>query len=223
MTATTITLEDVKARDDVRAYIAKADRNMELIGYTEHGFRHADMVAARARQIILELGLSEHAAELAAIAGYLHDIGNVASRITHPHTGVILAYEMMRDMGMPPDDIAEVMAGVANHDEESGEPFGDIASAVIIADKSDVDRTRVRNPSPDTFDAHDRINYAAISSAVEVDREHRIITLRLDIDPALGSIMEYFELFLTRMVASRIAARQLGCKFSIVVNGTKLL
>jgi hypothetical protein len=223
MTTTTITLDDVKAREDVRAYLAKADRNMELIGYTEHGFRHAGVVAARARQLILDLELGERAGELAAIAGYLHDIGNVASRVNHGETSVMLAYDILRDMGMPPDDLAEVMAGVGNHEEQYGEPFGDIAAAVTIADKSDVSRTRVRNPSPDTFDAHDRINYAAISSALEVDRERKIITLRLEIDPALGTIMEYFELFLTRMVASRIAARQLGCKFSIVVNGTKLL
>jgi metal-dependent HD superfamily phosphatase/phosphodiesterase len=223
MTAKPITLDDVKARDDVRAYLAKADRNMELIGYTEHGFRHADIVATRARQLILDLGLGDHPAELAAIAGYLHDIGNVASRVTHGETSVLLAYDILRSMGMPPDDLAEVMAGVGNHEEEYGEPFGDIAAAVTIADKSDVSRTRVRNPAPDTFDAHDRINYAAISSALEVDLERKVIALRLDIDPALGTIMEYFELFLTRMVASRIAARQLGCKFSILINGTKLL
>jgi metal-dependent HD superfamily phosphatase/phosphodiesterase len=223
MTAKLITLDDVKARDDVRAYLAKADRNMELIGYTEHGFRHADIVATRARQLILDLGLGDHPAELAAIAGYLHDIGNVASRVTHGETSVLLAYDILRSMGMPPDDLAEVMAGVGNHEEEYGEPFGDIAAAVTIADKSDVSRTRVRNPAPDTFDAHDRINYAAISSALEVDLERKVIALRLDIDPALGTIMEYFELFLTRMVASRIAARQLGCKFSILINGTRLL
>jgi len=223
MTKTTITLDDVKAREDVRAYIAKADRNMELIGYTEHGFRHAEVVATRARKIMLELGRSERDAELAAIAGYLHDIGNVASRVTHAGTSVMLAYHILTDLGMAPDDVAEIMAGVGNHEEEYGEPFGDIAAAVIIADKSDVSRTRVRNPAPDTFDEHDRINYAAISSAIEIDAAQKIITLRLDLDPALGSIMEYFERFLTRMVASRIAARQLGCQFSIVINGTKLL
>ena len=220
---TIITLDDVKARQDVRAYIAKADRNMELIGYTEHGFRHADVVAERARHIMLQLGRSEHDAELAAIAGYLHDIGNVASRVTHAATSVMLACAILTAMGMAPDDIAEVMAGVGNHEEEYGEPFGDIAAAVIIADKSDVSRTRVRNPSPETFDEHDRINYAAVSSAIEVDAAQRLITLRLELDPALGSIMEYFERFLTRMVASRIAARQFGCSFSIVINGTKLL
>jgi len=223
MTTTMITLEDVKARDDVRTYLTKADRNMEIIGYTEHGFRHAEVVASRARQLIAGLELGEQAAELAAIAGYLHDIGNVASRVNHGQTSVLLAYDILRQMGMAPDDLAEVMAGVGNHEEEYGEPFGDIAAAVTIADKSDVSRTRVRAPSPDAFDAHDRINFAAISSALEVDRADKIITLRLDIDPALGTIMEYFELFLTRMVASRIAARQLGCKFSIVINGTKLL
>jgi len=223
MTTKTITLDDVKTRDDVRVYLTKADRNMAIIGYTEHGFRHADIVAARAREIILGLGLDEPTAELAAIAGYLHDIGNVASRVNHGEASVMLAYDILREMGMPPDDLAEIMAGVGNHEEEYGEPFGDIAAAVTIADKSDVSRTRVRNPAPDTFDAHDRINYAAISSAIEVDREQKVIALRLDIDPALGTIMEYFELFMTRMIASRIAARQLGCRFSILINGTKLL
>jgi metal-dependent HD superfamily phosphatase/phosphodiesterase len=223
MTTATITLDDIKARADVRAYIAKAERNMEIIGYTEHGFRHAGIVADRARRILRDLGRDPHTAELAAIAGYLHDIGNVASRVTHGTISVMLAYHILGAMGMAPDDIAEVMAGVGNHEEEYGEPFGDIAAAVTIADKSDVSRTRVRNPSPETFDEHDRINYAAISSAVEAEAAQKLITLRLDLDPALGTIMEYFERFLTRMVASRIAARQLGCQFSIVINGTKLL
>jgi metal-dependent HD superfamily phosphatase/phosphodiesterase len=223
MTTRTIALDDVKAREDVRAYIAKADRNMEIIGYTEHGFRHAEVVADRARQIMLETGRDEHVAQLAAIAGYLHDMGNVASRQMHGCAAVMLAHAILGDMGMPPADLAEIMAGVGNHEEEYGEPFGDIAAAVIIADKSDVSRTRVRNPSPDTFDEHDRINYAAISSALEVDPANQVIALRLQLDPALGTIMEYFELFLSRMVASRIAARQLGYKFSILINGTKLL
>ena len=222
-TNSAVTLEQLKAREDVRAFIARADHNMELIGYTEHGFRHADIVAARASRILAALCHDPRQAELAAIAGYLHDVGNVASRLSHPQIGAAIAYQVLHEMGMPPEELAEVLAGVANHEEDFGDPFGPVASAVIIADKSDVDRSRVRRSVPESqHDAHDRINYAAIQNALEVDADERVIALKLSIATEIGSIMAYFELFLSRMVISRRAAEMLGCKFALVINDTRL-
>ena len=221
--AADITLADLKERNDVRVYMTTAARNMDLIGYTEHGFRHAELTADVARKILLDLHYSEREAELAAIAGYLHDIGNAVNREFHPQATVMIAFHALSDMGAPSEDVVEVLCGVANHDEEAGEPFGPIAAAVIIADKSDVSRDRVRNPEPTTFDEHDRINYAAISSQLSVDTAQKVILLELTIDPKFGSVMEYFELFLQRMVMSRRAAAVLGCRFSLVINGARLI
>lgn len=218
-----VTLEDVKAREDVRTYLARADKNMEAIGYTEHGFRHAELVAERARHIMLGLGRPERQAELAAIAGYLHDIGNVAARQEHGQVAVMIAHDILRSMGMPPDELAEIMAGVGNHEEQYGDPFGPVAAAVIIADKSDVSRSRVRSINTLRYDEHDRVNYATISSALTVNRARTLISLSLHIDTKIAPIMEYFELFLSRMVLSRRAAGALGCEFELVINGTKLL
>ena len=218
-----ITLEDVKRREDIQTYLARADRNMEAIGYTEHGFRHADVVAERARHVMEALSRSQREGELAAIAGYLHDIGNVAAREEHGQVAVMLAYSIMKEMGMPPAELAEIMSGVGNHEEQYGDPFGPVAAAVIIADKSDVARSRVRDIHPSRYDEHDRVNYATISSALTVNHDRSIISLHLDIDTETAPIMEYFELFLGRMVMSRRAAQVLGCKFELVINGTKLL
>jgi hypothetical protein len=218
-----ISLEEVMAREELQTYIEHADRNMEAIGYTEHGLRHARLAAGRARLLLESVGRSEREAELAGIAAYLHDMGNVAGREFHPVVGCLIAFEVFREMGMPPAEVAEVMAGIANHDEETGEPYGAVAAAVIIADKSDVSRSRVRSIDPSRFDEHDRINYAAISSSLEVDVGGKTILLKLVIDTEIGSIMEYFELFLSRMVISRRAAQVLGYHFSLIINGTKLL
>jgi len=218
-----IALEDIKRREDIQTYLGRADRNMEAIGYTEHGLRHAEIVAERARHVMEALGRGEREAELAAIAGYLHDIGNVAAREEHGQIAVMLAYSILREMGMPPAELAEILSGVGNHEEQYGDPFGSVAAAVIIADKSDVARSRVRDIHPSRYDEHDRVNYATISSALTVNHDRSIISLHLDIDTEIAPIMEYFELFLDRMVMSRRAAQVLGCKFELVINGTKLL
>ncbi len=218
-----ITLEDVKGREDIQVYISRGDRNMEAIGYTEHGYRHADVVAERARHIILSLGRDSREAELAAIGGYLHDIGNVAAREEHGQVAVMLAYSILGKMGMPPTELAEIMSAVGNHEEQYGDPFGPVAAAVIIADKSDVARSRVREMHPSRYDEHDRVNFATMSSAVTVNHNRTIVSLHLEIDPEIASIMEYFELFLGRMVMARRAAKVLGCDFELVINGTKLL
>ena len=221
--AEAIALDDVKKREDVKTYIARADRNMDAIGYTEHGFRHADVVGERARHILQALGRDAREAELAAIACYMHDIGNVAGREEHGQIAVMLAYSILKEMGMPPKELADVMAAVGNHEEQYGDPFGPVAAAVIVADKSDVARSRVRDIHPSRYDEHDRVNYATISSAVTVNHQRTIISLHLDIDTEIASIMEYFELFLDRMVMSRRAAQVLGCEFELMINGTKLL
>ena len=218
-----ITLDKVKAREDIHTFIARADQNMDAIGYTEHGFRHADIVAERARHIMDALGRDPREAELAAIAGYLHDIGNVAAREEHGLVAVLIAYSILKEMGMSSNELGDIMAGVGNHEEQYGDPFGPVAAAVIIADKSDVARSRVRDIHPSRYDEHDRVNYAAMSSALTVNHDRTIISLGLEIDTEISPIMEYFELFLDRMVMSRRAARALGCEFELVINGTKLL
>lgn len=211
-------LKEVKEHPLVRAFLLYADKNLEALGYTEHGFRHADLTANIARNILLRLGYPEREAELAAISGYLHDIGNVVNREGHSIAGAMLAYEVLAPMGMSNEEIAQVMAAIGNHDEESGYPVSSISAALIIADKSDVHYTRVRNPNPSTFDIHDRVNFAVQRSFLNVDKETMKISLELDVDTKLISIMEYFEIFLQRMLLCRRAADFLGCSFRLVVN-----
>jgi len=218
-----VTLEDLKRREDIQTFIARGDQNMDAIGYTEHGFRHANLVAERAREIMLALNRDPREAELAAIAGYLHDIGNVAARTDHNLVAVMLAYGVLKEMDMPPHELAEIMSGVGNHEEPYGDPFGPVAAAVIIADKSDVARSRVRDIHPSRYDEHDRVNYATIGSSLTVNHDRTMISLHLEIDTQIAPIMEYFELFLQRMVMARRAAQVLGCQFELVINGTKLL
>ncbi len=218
-----VVLDDLRGRQDIQVYISRGDRNMESIGYTEHGFRHAEIVAGRARHIISSLKRDSREAELAAIAGYLHDIGNVAARAEHGQVAVMLSYSVLSEMGMPPAELAEIMSAVGNHEEQYGDPFGPVAAAVIIADKSDVARSRVRDIHPSRYDEHDRVNYATKSSDVVVNHDRTVISLELQIDTEIAPIMDYFELFLDRMVMSRKAAKVLGCDFELVINGTKLL
>lgn len=213
-----IKLKDIKENPIVRAFILVADKNLEAMGYTEHGFRHADLTANIARNILLRLGYSEREAELAAISGYLHDIGNVVNREGHCIAGAMIAYEILHSLGMPLDEIAQIMSAIGNHDEESGYPISNISAALIIADKSDVHYTRVRNPNPSTFDIHDRVNFAVHRSFLNVDNEAKKIRLELDIDTNQISIMEYFEIFLQRMLLCKRAADVLGCNFRLVIN-----
>jgi uncharacterized protein len=220
--SSSITLRDVRRDPRVRAYIEKANEQMSAIGYTEHGFRHAGIVAAVSRGIPHRLGLSKRESELAAIAGYLHDIGNVINRNIHCETGAMLAYDILTSMGMDPNELAIVMGAIGNHEEDSGFPINSVAAAVIIADKSDVHFSRVQNPNPMTFDIHDRVNYAVQKSYLRVDPEAKAISLELTVDTQSASVMDYFEIFLLRMVMCRRAADMLGCKFKLVINGVDL-
>ncbi|MCS7224378.1 MAG: HD domain-containing protein [Armatimonadetes bacterium] len=219
-----ITLEDVKSDPRVATLIRRADEQMAAIGYTEHGFRHVGLVAENARRVLQELSLNSRLAELAAIAGYLHDIGNTISRQMHSKTGAVLAFQILSDMGMDPEEASAISAAIGNHDEqEGGVIVSPITAAVVLADKSDVHRSRVRNPNMAAFDIHDRINYAAQKANLIVSPSDHTITLDLSIDTSIGSVFEYFEIFMSRMLFSRKAAEFLGHRFRMVINGIPLL
>jgi uncharacterized protein len=216
-----VTLDEVKRDREVEAYIVKADEYTRVIGYTEHGVRHANLVASISGNVLRRLGRDERTIQLGGIAGYLHDIGNLVGRVSHEHTGAILARDILNRLGMDPVEMAIVMGAIGNHEEQTGEPVSDAGAALIISDKSDVHRTRVRNPDPATFDIHDRVNHAVEHSFLRVEEAARTITLELIIDTS--QVMEYFEIFLPRMVMCRHAAKLLGCAFKLQINGTKLL
>jgi len=218
-----IVLDDVKRDPEVEAYLTKANEYTGAIGYTEHGFRHATLVSNIAGNILRRLDDDDRLVQLAAIAGYLHDIGNLVGRVGHEATGALLASRILTRLGMDPMDMAVVMGAIGNHEEQTGEPVSDVCAALIIADKSDVHRTRVRNPDPATFDIHDRVNYAVEHSFLRVDAPARSVTLELTIDTRISQAMEYFEIFLPRMAMCRRAALWLHCQFRLQMNGTKLL
>jgi metal-dependent HD superfamily phosphatase/phosphodiesterase len=217
-----VTLDEVRADKEVGVLILKADQNLERLGYTEHGTRHAGMVAAVAHDILTRLRRPPRQAELAAIAGYLHDVGNGVNRNDHGNVAALIAYRVLERLGMPADEYVEVMCAIGNHEEEHGEPVSDLAAAVILADKSDVHESRVREMDPALYDVHDRVNHAAHRSTLTVDAEARTITLELEIDTEATTVMEYFEIFLERMVMCRRAAESLGCRFGLVVNNTTM-
>ena len=222
---TEVTFNSLRTDPEVVEMIAAADRQMKAIGYTEHGMRHAKIGAANAGMILQKLErYDSREIELAKISGLLHDVGNLVSRKDHSISSSLLSYNLLRERGMPISEVVQVVAAVGTHDEElSAEPTSDIGAAVIIGDKADVARERVRNPHMAAFDIHDRINYAAQGTTLDVNPETRTITLELSIDTEIGSVMEYFEIFLTRMVISRRSARMLGCDFRLVINGVPLL
>ncbi|MGQ9880526.1 MAG: HD domain-containing protein [Armatimonadota bacterium] len=217
-----ITLKDVRNYPKVRAYIDAANQQMTAIGYTEHGHRHAGVVSSVTRTICESLGYTPRQAELAAIAAYLHDIGNMVNRRNHPEIGAIIAMNILDEMGMDPREIATVVAAIGNHEEGNGMPIDYASASVIIADKSDVHYSRVQNPRPETYDIHDRVNHAVQRSSLYVEPDKHIIRLDLEIDTTFASVMEYFEIFIERMVMCRKAAEQLGCRFCLRVNGVDL-
>ena len=217
-----VTLEGVKQDREVVALLESANEQLRTLGYTEHGKRHASLVANIAQNVLSHLGYPERTAELAAIAAYLHDIGNAIHRDAHASASALLALDILRRLGMGVDEIALIMAAIGNHEEERGDPVSEISAAVIIADKADVHRSRVQNPDMLSFDIHDRVNYAAQRSFVRVDAEKRTITLELEVDTEISSVMEYFEIFMTRMVMTRKAVRFLDYEFVLTINETKM-
>jgi uncharacterized protein len=218
-----VTFEDVRNNKEVQTYIKAGDELLEIIGYTKHDFVHALKVADTASYILSELGHDERNIELAKIASYIHDIGNMINRSDHSQSGAVLAFHVLRDMGMPPEELAIVLSAIGNHDEGTGSPVNIVSAALIIADKADVRRSRVRNEDLATFDIHDRVNYAVEKSEVKVDVANNIILLDLTIDTKICSLMEYFEIFLHRMMLCRKAADFLNYKFELDMNGMKIL
>jgi metal-dependent HD superfamily phosphatase/phosphodiesterase len=218
-----ITIDDVKKNPSVTALVEKADSVLGEIGYTEHGKRHSSLAARIAYNIMIRLGKGERKAQLAAIAGYMHDIGNLINRDYHAQTASVMAFSILRDMGMDMEDISEVIAAIGNHDEKDGFPVSDISAAVVLADKSDVHRSRVRNTDQIKVDIHDRVNYAAESSFLKIEEKEKIARLELKIDTSISQVMEYFEIFLSRMLVCKRAAEYLGLKFELVINDNKLL
>jgi metal-dependent HD superfamily phosphatase/phosphodiesterase len=225
-TEASIGLDLVRADPEVQAYIRQANKNLGVLGFTEHGFRHVGLVSNIARNVLRLLDYDNRQQELAAIAGYMHDIGNVISRHGHATSGALLAHPILSRLNMTPDDTAIVLGAIGSHGDDSGrlgEPVHPVSAALILADKSDVHRSRVRNNDPNTFDQHDRVNYAATSSFLRVNSDAKTITLELTIDTAMAPVMQYFEIFLPRMLMSRHAAELLQCAFHITINEVVVL
>lgn len=219
-----ITFSDVKQNNEIRTYIRYADKVMEAMGYTEHSFAHVTKTAVQSAEILMKLGYDERLAELAKIAGYMHDIGNVVNRHNHAHSGALMAFRILGEMGMDPEESSIIVSAIGNHDENSATPVNEVAAALILADKSDVRRTRVRSKENVVdFDIHDRVNYAVDESELLMSPEEKTVTLKLHIDTSQCSVMDYFEIFIGRMLLCRRAAEYLGLRFKLIINGAVLL
>lgn len=218
-----ITFEKIKNNEDIRTYITKADESLKALGYTEHSFAHVGKVSEDAAYILETLGYDERTVELTRIAGYLHDIGNLVNRVDHSQSGAVMAFRILDNLGMSADEIATIVTAIGNHDEGTGVPVNAVAAALIIADKSDVRRTRVRNSDISSFDIHDRVNYSVEKSSLSISEDKRRATLDLTIDSSISAVMDYFSIFIGRMQMSKHAAKALGLEFSLVINGQELL
>ena len=217
-----MTYEQVKMDEAVKVYISQADASMEALGFTEHSFAHVGRVSSIAGDILETLGYPERTAELAKIAGYLHDIGNVVNRVDHSQSGAVMAFRILDRMEFPPEEIAAIVTAIGNHDEGTGVPVNAVAAALIIADKSDVRRSRVRDKADIAQDIHDRVNYSVTGSQLRISEDHTQMILELTVDTAVSSIMEYFEIFMKRMLLCRKAADKLGLSFRVTINGQSL-
>ena len=218
-----LTFNELKKNEAINTYIISADRSLAALGFTEHSFAHVGKVADTCEYILSTLGADSHDIELAKIAAYLHDIGNLVNRIEHSQSGAVMAFRILDNLNMPPKDIATIVTAIGNHDEGTGVPVDNISAAIILADKSDVRRSRVRNRDKSTFDIHDRVNYSVESSSLEINDDKTEIRLTLTINTEYGSIMEYFEIFMQRMLLCRKAAEKLGLMFKLTINGQSLL
>lgn len=217
-----MTYEQIRADHAVKVYIAQADETLKVLGFTEHSFAHVTMVAERAAYILETLGFDKRTVELAKIAGYLHDIGNVVNRADHSQSGAVMAFRILDRMEFPPEEIAAIVSAIGNHDEGTGIPVNPIAAALIIADKSDVRRSRVRDAADVKVDIHDRVNYSATRSDVLVNMGEKTLILSLEVDTLVSSVMEYLEIFMKRMLMCRKAAETLGLAFHLEINGSRL-
>lgn len=213
-----ITYDAVKKNDTINTYIKQADANLEALGFTEHSFAHVCKVAEVAGEILAELGYDEHMVELAKIAGYMHDIGNVVNRIDHAQSGAVMSFRILDKMGADDEDIAIIVAAIGNHDESTAYPINPVAAALILADKSDVRKSRVRRLVDISADIHDRVNYAVKRQNLSINREQKKIVLSLEIDTDISEVMEYFEIFIGRMKLCKKAAEKLGLSFKLNIN-----
>ena len=218
-----MTLEDIKNNKEIEELILSSQRQLNALGYTEHSMRHISIVSNRAAKILETLDYPKERIELAKIAGYMHDIGNCVNRVDHAHSGAILAYQILKEMGMNVKDRTEIMMAIGNHDEQTGTAVSDISAALILADKSDVHRDRVVNTNMSTFDKHDKVNYAVTESKFIVDEKQRKVTLDLTIDTKISPVLDYFEIFMDRTMMSKYAAKYLNIWFELIINDTKLL
>lgn len=216
-------MKQIKHDPLVEAYITGGNECLDALGYTEHGYRHVGLVAHNAQKILADLGFPARECELAGIAGYMHDIGNSVNRNTHAHIGAIMASQILANYQMDPKEIATIIGAIGNHDESDGQPVNNVSAALILADKSDVHRSRVRNKDFATFDIHDRVNYAVEHSALRVMAQEKKISLELTIDTKICPLIEYFEIFTTRMLMSRRAAHYIKCTFELIINNVRLL
>lgn len=214
--------KQIRTNEEINLLIEKGNATLNELGYTEHSKKHAAKTAETAGRILKELGYGKHKIELAKIAGYMHDIGNSINRHDHAHSGAILAYQILKDTDLPLKDILVITTAVGHHDEATGTAVDGVSAALILADKMDVRRNRVQNRNKATFDIHDRVNYAALSSRLIIDKEKRMIQMELELDDSICTVMDYFEIFLKRMLMCRRAAERLNCKFKLVANGNKL-
>jgi len=218
-----ISYEEIKKNEDIKTYIRKADESLVALGFTEHSFAHVGNVAFNCKKILSALGYDRREQELAQIAAYLHDIGNLVNRVEHSQSGAVMAFRILTNMDMPAADVAEIVTAIGNHDEGTGRPVSPIAAALILADKSDVRRSRVRNRDETSFDIHDRVNYSVRKSELCISEDKSTITLQLTVDTNYGSVMDYFEIFMQRMIMCRKAAEALGMSFKLIINGQALI
>ena len=218
-----LTYEEITKSEAIRTYIIRADESLGALGYTEHSFEHVMHVAETAGYILETMGYDARTVELAKIAGYLHDIGNLVNRKDHSQSGAVMAWSILSDKGCDPAEMATIVTAIGNHDEGTGVPVNAVAAAMILADKADVRRSRVRNKDISTFDIHDRVNYSVKKSALKINEDKTIVKLKLSVDTKYGSVMDYFEIFMQRMVLCRKAAERLGLQFKLIINEQQLI
>ena len=218
-----VTFEEIRKNPGINTYIRKADESLVALGYTEHSFAHVGLVAEECGYILQTLGYPEREVELAKIAAYMHDIGNLVNRIEHSQSGAVMAFRILDDMDMDPAEIAEIVTAIGNHDEGTGKPVSPMAAALILADKSDVRRSRVRNTDQTTFDIHDRVNYSVKKAELKINENHTLIKLKLSVDTHYGSVMDYFEIFMERMLLCHKSAETLGLQFKLMINEQQLM
>ena len=218
-----LTYETIRNNEAIQTYITRADESLAALGFTEHSFPHVCHVADMAGYILTTMGYEDRTVELAKIAGYLHDIGNLVNRSEHSQSGAVMAWTLLQNMGCDPGELATIVTAIGNHDEGTGVPVNPVAAALILADKADVRRSRVRNQEVSTFDIHDRVNYSVKKSELKINSDRTLVKLKLTVDTRYGSVMDYFEIFMGRMILCRKAAERLGLQFKLIINEQQLI